>query len=294
MAMTESDGGDDISAAERSPDARPSTEIARRPVTPLPVPEPPERTRPSARQTVRAGVGVARVAISAASKVTAWGVGTAADVGKTVVRGSIAGAPAAEVLAEAESEFKGAVRRALGMPDAGAMGPEVPALREQGAALLRLSASTHAESQDIHPAFARMLADLTPDEARILRFLHTDGPQPAIDIRAGRPRALGSERRVSGLTLIGEHAGLRFPNRIQQYLPNLTRLGLIEFVSEPVGNPNRYQILEAQSAARNVLKRSGFGTKVTYRSIILTTFGADFIQTCLPIVVDEGRAAGTQ
>ncbi|MEV6277913.1 Abi-alpha family protein [Nocardia sp. NPDC051832] len=292
--MTESDAGDHLSAVERSTDAKPSAEIARRPVTPLPVPEQPARTRPSARQTVRAGVGVARVAITAASKVTAWGVGTAADVGKTVVRGSMAGAPAAEVLAEAETEFKGAVRRALGIPGAGAEAVEVPALREQGAALLRLSASPQAEQPGIHPAFARMLADLTPDEARILRFLHTEGPQPAIDIRAGRPRALGSERRVSGLNLIGEHAGLRFPNRIQQYLPNLARLGLIEFVSEPVGNPNRYQLLEAQPTARNLLKRSSFGTKVFYRSIILTDFGADFIQTCLPIVVDGDRASGAE
>ncbi|MEU8896377.1 Abi-alpha family protein [Nocardia sp. NPDC048505] len=289
MALTESDGGDHLSAAGRTPDATPSAEIARRPVTPLPVPESP-RGRPSARQTVRAGVGVARVALTAASKVTAWSVGTAADVGKTVVRGSMAGAPPAEVLAEAESEFKGAVRRALGVPGADA----VPALREQGAALLRLSASPHAEQQDIHPAFARMLADLTPDEARVLRFLHTDGPQPAIDIRAGRPRALGAERRVSGLNLIGEHAGLRFPNRTSQYLPNLARLGLIEFTAEPVGNPNRYQILEAQPEARNLLKRSGFGTKVFYRSIALTPFGADFIQTCLPIVVDGDRACGTE
>ncbi|MEV0245012.1 Abi-alpha family protein [Nocardia sp. NPDC050712] len=292
MALTESGAGDDISAAGRSTDATPSAEIARRPVTPLPVPEQPARTRPSARQTVRAGVGVARVAITAASKATAWSVGTAADVGKTVVRGSLAGSPPAEVLAEAESEFKGAVRRALGIPGATA-GSAVPALHEQGAALLRLSASPHAEQPDIHPAFARMLADLTPDEARILRFLHTDGPQPALDIRTGRPRALGSDRRVSGLNLIGEHAGLRFPNRTQQYLPNLARLGLIEFAPEPVGNPHRYQLLEAEPAARTILKRSGFGTKVYYRSIVLTAFGADFIRTCLPIVVDGDRAAGT-
>ncbi|MFC9893664.1 Abi-alpha family protein [Nocardia sp. NPDC127579] len=282
MAVTESDGGDDPSA--------PSGELARRPVTPLPVPESSARARPSARKTVRAGVDVARVALTAASKVTAWGVGTAAEVGKTVVRGSMAGAAPAEVLAEAESEFKGAVRRALGISGTAA-DTEVPALREQGAALLRLSASPQAEQPEIHPAFARMLADLTPDEARILRFLHTDGPQPAIDIRVGRPRALGTERRVR-LNLIGEHAGLRFPNRTQQYLPNLARLGLIEFSSEPVGNPNRYQILEAEPAARNVLKRSGFGTKVGYRSIALTDFGADFIRTCLPIVLDGDRASG--
>ncbi|MET7771573.1 Abi-alpha family protein [Nocardia sp. NPDC005366] len=299
MAMTDADGGEDTEAVEPSEPAQPtqfSSEIARRPIGAVELPDARRgRALPTPRQTVRAATGVAKVAVSAAGAVTAWSVDTALGVGSTVVRGSMAGTPTREVLAEAEAEFKGAVRKALGLPGAPAAGDaaEVPTLREQGAELLRLSASTHAEVQEIHPAFARMLADLTPDEARILRFLHLDGPQPSIDIRNGRPRGLGVERVVSGLNLIGDHAALRFPNRIQQYLPNLRRLGLIDFAREPVGNPNRYQILEAQSPVREVLKRSGFGTKVYYRSIVLTGFGADFVQTCLPVVVQDGRASGT-
>ncbi|MBH0776097.1 Abi-alpha family protein [Nocardia bovistercoris] len=299
MAVTDA-GGDDNDTAESSdpvtrPDTEgPSTELSRRPAEAV-VAAPNKRSRPSALDTVRAATGVAKVAVTAAGAVTAWSVDTAIGVGATVVRGSLAGTPTREVLAEAESEFRGALRRALGLPSPAAR-PEadgVPTLREQGAALLRLSSSPHAEAHEIHPAFARMLADLTPDEARILRFLHMDGAQPAIDIRTGRPRGIGAERVVSGINLIGEHAGLRFPNRISQYLPNLRRLGLIDNAGEPVGNPNRYQILEAQPPVREVLKRSGFGTKVYYRSITLTEFGADFVQTCLPVVVPDGRASGT-
>lgn len=272
--------------AEGAPEAEPGREIAVRGsarrggiVTP--------------RETVRAATGVARVAWTAASEVTSWTVDTALGVTATVVRGSMAGVPPREVLAEAESEVRDRLRRALGVGAERSADGEVPTLREQGAALLRLSASTHAEPAEIHPAFARILAELTPDEARVLRFLHLDGPQPAIDIRVGRPRALGADRSVSGITVLGEHAGLRFPNRIQQYLTNLRRLGLIEFDREPVGNPNRYQIIEAQSVVRELLKRSGFGTKVHYRSVVLTGFGADFVQTCLPVVVQQdGRTAG--
>ena len=247
--------------------------------------------------TVRAATGMARVAWTAVSGATSWGVATAANVTSTVVQRSIQGVPAREVLAEAETEVRDAVRRALGLPaDAEAPATQgVPStLREQGAALLRLSASTHAEDRN-HPAFAGMLAELTPDEARILRFLHLDGPQPSIDIRTGRPRGLGAERLGAMLTLIGDHAGLRFPNRVQQYLTNLRRLGLVEHTREPVGNPHRYQLLEAQAPVRELLKRSGFGTKVIYRSIVLTGFGSDFVRTCLPVVVpqDDGRASGT-
>ncbi|WP_227996823.1 Abi-alpha family protein [Nocardia australiensis] len=302
MVVTEPDG-DDQQASGPPESVRPqpstaSTEITRRSVTEIELTaETPTRTRKpgSARKTVRAATGIARVAVTAVSDVAAWSIDTALGVGATVVRGSAAGTPPREVLAAAEAEVREAIRRALRIPTV----PEppdpaaLPTLREQGAALLRLSASTHGEPQETHPAFARMLADLTPDEARVLRFLHLDGPQPSIDIRTGRPRGLGAERVMSGLNLIGEHAGLRFPNRIQQYLPNLRRLGLIEFVKEPVGNPNRYQLLEAQSPVREVLKRSGFGTKVHYRSIALTGFGADFVQTCLPVVIQDGRASGT-
>jgi hypothetical protein len=298
MVVTEPGGCDDTQSVEPSAGTEPSTEIARRPVAEIQlVDKSPTRARQfgSVRKTVRAATGVARVAVTAASEVAAWSFDTALGVGATVVRGSVAGAPPREVLAAAEAEVRDAVRRALRLPAT----PEppdpaaLPTLREQGAALLRLSASTEGEHEDTHPAFARMLSDLTPDEARILRFLHLDGPQPSIDIRTGRPRGLGAERIMSGLNLIGEHAGLRFPNRVQQYLPNLRRLGLIEFVKVPVGNPNRYQLLEAQSPVREVLKRSGFGTKVHYRSIALTEFGADFVQTCLPVVVQDGQVSGT-
>ncbi|MGX1770761.1 Abi-alpha family protein [Nocardia brasiliensis] len=293
MAVAKPGPGDDAGAVEHHPEVAPaSTELARRPDSEvLRRDESPSRVSyPVA--TVRAATGVARVTWSALTGMTAWSVGTAVGVGATVVQRSIQGVPPREVLAEAESEVRDRVRRALGLPEAPnePAGQPVPTLREQGAALLRLSASTHGEDEN-HPAFAGMLAELTPDEARILRFLHMDGPQPSIDIRTGRPR-LGGERLGSMLTLVGEQAGLRFPNRIQQYLTNLRRLGLVEHTREPVGNPNRYQLLEAQAPVRELLKRSGFGTKVSYRSVALTGFGADFVRTCIPVVVSDDRAAG--
>ncbi|MFE3444366.1 Abi-alpha family protein [Nocardia sp. NPDC059180] len=248
--------------------------------------------------TVRTATGVVRVAWSTVTGAAGWGVGTVLDVTGTVVRRSAAGVPPAEIRAEAEAEVRRALRRALGLSEtenAGRSGG-APTLREQGAALLRLSASTHA-GDDGHPAFANILVEITPDEARILRYLRMDGPQPSIEVHGGRLGRLGAERlglrQESGLTLLGEHAGLRFPNRIQHYLTNLRRLGLIELAKEPVGNPNRYQLLEAQSPVRDLLKRSGFGTKVSYRSITLTGFGEEFVQTCLPVVLHEGPAAET-
>ncbi|WP_069162313.1 Abi-alpha family protein [Nocardia altamirensis] len=294
MAVAKSDPGDDAGAAGHPPEAvAPSTELARRPDSEIVrADESPSRV-PVPIATVRAATGVARVAWSAFTGVTAWSLGTAVGVTSTVVARSIQGVSPREVLAEAESEVRDRMRQALGLPEVPnePAAHAVPTLREQGAALLRWSPSTNDEDEN-HPAFAGMLAELTPDEARVLRFLHLDGPQPSIDIRTGRPRALGAERLGSMLTLVGEQAGLRFPNRIQQYLTNLRRLGLIEHEREPVGNPQRYQLLEAQTTVRELLKRSGFGTKVIYRSVALTGFGTDFVRTCLPVAIQDDRAAG--
>ncbi|MFG1791948.1 Abi-alpha family protein [Nocardia sp. NPDC049149] len=294
MAVAKSDPGDDAGAAGHPPEAvAPSTELARRPDSEVArIDESPSRV-PVPIATVRAATGVARVAWSAFTGVTAWSLGTAVGVTSTVVARSIQGVSPREVLAEAESEVRDRMRQALGLPEVPnePAAHAVPTLREQGAALLRWSPSTNDEDEN-HPAFAGMLAELTPDEARVLRFLHLDGPQPSIDIRTGRPRALGAERLGSMLTLVGEQAGLRFPNRIQQYLTNLRRLGLIEHEREPVGNPQRYQLLEAQTTVRELLKRSGFGTKVIYRSVALTGFGTDFVRTCLPVAIQDDRAAG--
>ncbi|MFI5782733.1 Abi-alpha family protein [Nocardia sp. NPDC051570] len=244
-------------------------------------------TTPAVHSTgpVRTATGVVWVALSAVTEATAWGLGTALGVTSTVVRGSMAGRPTREVLSEAGEQVRDSVRRALGIPP-GSEAPNatanIPGLRDRGAELLRRSADVHAGDDD-HPAFARILAELAPDEARILRHLYLDGPQPALDVRTGRALNPGAPRTAMGLNMIGEDAALRFPDRADSYLTNLRRLGLAEWTREPLDNPTRYQLLESQPEVRKLLKRSGFGTKVFYRGIALTGFGADFVRTCLPV-----------
>jgi abortive infection alpha-like protein len=57
------------------------------------------------------------------------------------------------------------------------------ALRARGEELLRLSADVNYE-EDSHPAYARILDVMAPDEARILRLLMERGAQPAVDVRS--------------------------------------------------------------------------------------------------------------
>jgi hypothetical protein len=165
------------------------------------------------------------------------------------------------------------------------------ALRARGEELLRRSADVNYE-EDSHPAYARILDVMAPDEARILRLL-TRGAQPAVDVRSGGPLGVGvvaTELVAPGLNMIGAEAGCRHLDRVPAYLNNLYRLGLIWFSREQVGDHLRYQVLEAQPEVVAALDEAGRGSRTIRRSIHLTPFGADFCDLCIPATTGEFEA----
>ena len=162
-------------------------------------------------------------------------------------------------------------------------------LREQGEELLRLSRDVNYE-EEAHPAYERILSELAPDEARILRLLLLDGPQPSVDVRTGGPVGLVKSRLIApGLSMIGPRGGCRYVDRVPSYLNNLFRLGLIWFSRETLSNPLKYQVLEAQPDVLEAI-HSVAHAKVVRRSIHLTPFGEDF---CRMALVADTAALGT-
>jgi Abortive infection alpha len=154
-------------------------------------------------------------------------------------------------------------------------------LRDRGAELLARSADVDYE-QEAHPAYARILDELVPDEARVLRFLKLKGAQPAVDVRAGKVPLIASELVAPGLSMIGAGAGCRYVDRVPAYLNNLYRLGLIWFSREPLEDPLSYQVLEAQPDVLEAMRAAGRGARTVRRQILLTPFGEDFCRLCLP------------
>ena len=151
----------------------------------------------------------------------------------------------------------------------------------QGAELLLESADVTADD-GLHPAYARILSELAPDEARILRLLIVSGPQPSVDVRASHLIGVGSQLVAPGLNMIGPEAGVRYHDRVPAYLNNLERLGLIESSTEGVEDPIRYQVLEAQPEVLGAIK-SATRARSVHRSLRLTPFGSDFCAVCLPV-----------
>jgi hypothetical protein len=245
-----------------------------------------DATRPET-DLVRALPGLARVAATASWKALSWTVGSSVNVGTEIVKRTLHGDPPAQILQDVSADLRSFAWRALGLGEEKAGPDRLPAdstpedLRSRGETLLRRSADVTV-TEEGHPAYARILSELTPDEARILRFLYRGGPQPAIDVRTNRPLGIGSELVAGGLNMIAEHAGCRNVDRIHPYLTNLYRLGLVEFSKETVDNPNRYQLIEAQPKVAEVLKQAGRAPRIVHRSIHLNAFGQDFCRTCLP------------
>jgi hypothetical protein len=212
--------------------------------------------------------GLARIAVSAWLRTLEWSLEGAARAGSRLAGAAFGGEPGAPGERPEEP--------AAEEPAAREPGTE---LRERGAELLRRSADVDYR-EEAHPAYVRILDELAPDEARILRLLATKGSQPAVDVRSGLPFA--SELVAPGLTMIGADAGCRDLDRVHAYLNNLNRLGLIWFSRESLRDPLRYQVLEAQPEVIAPLREGGRLARTVRRSIALTPFGADFCEVCLP------------
>jgi hypothetical protein len=256
-----------------------------------------------ASAVLRAAPQLARFAVAAWWRTTEWSIGASVSTGTRVFQAVVSGQSPGAVLTSLGSELRSNARKLLGIVDSplsaipggsmldrvippdpaplAVMVPAQPSLRELGAALLRQS-SDLSHDDDLHPAYARILADLAPDEARILRLLATEGAQPSVDVRTSRPLNIASELVAPGLSMMGAQAGCRHLDRVPAYLNNLFRLGLIWFSREPVRDRLRYQVLEAQPDVAAALKEAGRGRTIR-RSIMLTPFGEDFCSVCLPL-----------
>jgi len=247
-----------------------------------------------------AAPGLVRIAAGAWWRTAEWTVGASVRAGGRVLGAAASGESATDLLTSAGADVRDYARRLLGLADGDEPSDSDAAeeasrrteravaaesLRDRGAELLRQSADVRYE-EDAHPAYDRILGELAPDEGRILRFLSLEGPQPAVDVRAGRVPVVSSQLVAPGLSMIAAGAGCRYVDRVPAYLNNLYRLGLIWFSRESLEDPLRYQVLEAQPDVIEAMRKQG-RSKTVRRSIHLTPFGEDFCTVCLPLNTAE-------
>ncbi|MEV6322497.1 Abi-alpha family protein [Nocardia sp. NPDC051787] len=251
--------------------------------------------------------GVFRAAGLAAGSVvrgSQWAVGTTFEVTKEITQAALDGESSAEIAERTGNALRSIARSALGVTEGSvreivsyvptsngaqqalAVGSHLRSatteeLRRRGDSLLARSADVYF-TEDVHPAYDRILDELAPDEARILRFMALNGPQPSVDVRTNRPLGIGSELVQGDLTSVPDQAGVRYPDRARMYLINLNRLGLTLTSDDPVVL-SRYMVLEVQPVVEAALKKAGRAPKIVRKSLRLTEFGEDFCRTCFTI-----------
>ncbi len=281
---------------------------------------------PTAGSVSKALPGLVRIGFGAGVRTAGWTANAYLRAGNRVVKAAVSGESAAELLHDVEKNVRGYAREVLGitaiderLPEslrerraAAAQTPEAQdpkvvaaaaaerdlrSLQDKGADLLYKSTDVHYE-EAAHPAYERIIDEIAPDEARVLRYLTIEGPQPSVDVRQGKTPLInspiiGTNMVAPGLSMLGQNAGVRYVERVPAYLNNLFRLGLIWFSREPLEDPLRYQVLEAQPDVLEALHGPG-KTKTVRRSILLTPFGEDFCRICLPGVAAAApaRASG--
>lgn len=254
--------------------------------------------------------GLARIAAGTAARSAAWTLGSGLRSGRLLARALTNPAAAGELMQEVANDLAEATRTVSEVARAVSSGVPLPkallegslslsstvlaeperaistrekSLRERGEELLQRSRDVWND-EEAHPAYARILDQLAPDEARVLMLLLRGGPQPSVDVRTGGPMgAMSSSLIASGLNMIGPRAGLRHVENVPAYLNNLYRLGLVWFSREQLDDAMEYQVVEAQPDVLEAMHSVRF-PKMVRRSIHLTPFGQDFCRTCL---VDE-------
>jgi hypothetical protein len=259
-------------------------------------------------ELVEKAPGLARIAAGMWWRAAKWGVVASVRTSAQLARAAADPVLAAQVVNELGADLRAYARDLLGIteldhrvtqlmgPDHGHSSdgssngavPESVGLRARGAQLLRAAAEVNPEEQ-AHPAYARILTELAPDEGRILRLMATEGAQPVVDVRAVGLIGVGAELVAGGLNMIGAQSGVQHRERMAAYLNNLDRLGLIASSREPIDDSIAYQVLEAQPEVLDAIKRTS-RAKTVQRSLRLTPFGEDFCGVCLPLGTDELEA----
>lgn len=167
-------------------------------------------------------------------------------------------------------------------------------LRERFAALL----DPTSEQVELLPALVSIVAQLSPDQARMLRHLHLEGPAPAVDVVAVPRFGLNAHTGTlvaQSLNVLTDRSGGDDPERGPAHLHNLIRLGLVAIEDRELPDHGDYQLIEAgpvyTEVVRNVTEDRGQRARTVRQTVRLTPLGQELCRLALtPALVEPGPA----
>lgn len=179
-------------------------------------------------------------------------------------------------------------------PDLTIAGPAVEAIRFSGhkPELRKLYAKLLATSMDksisylSHPSFVEIIKQITPDEAKLIKYFSITSILPIVSIQAEHINDYSSVILVRHYSHFGLKAGCEYQDLITNYLDNLSRLELIKIKTDTsYKNEKYYDEFNTDVFLMDYLKRPQIDPDYTYKllkgNVALTDFGVQFIKACL-------------
>ena len=160
-----------------------------------------------------------------------------------------------------------------------------PTLRELDANLLATSIDAKT-AHEAHPAFVEIIRQLTPDEARILKYVFERMYLPIITLRVRLPGRKAGFDYYADFSDVAENTECQFPALTPQYLGNICRLGLAEFPrNNYIEDKAMYQALEQYETVadikKEIRKKFNLGTVVVKEFVRITELGRQFCKSCV-------------
>lgn len=157
-------------------------------------------------------------------------------------------------------------------------------LREMFSRLLATSMNSETASL-AHPSFVEILKQISSDEAKILKSMHSDGFQPIINLHA----LVGEKRHyintIKNFTLIPYLADCEFTELGPTYIENIIRLGLIHIDhGTHITDPNSYNELSTHPLILdNIARIESAGMEHSIKKFVFyrTSFGEVFYNACI-------------
>jgi hypothetical protein len=116
--------------------------------------------------------------------------------------------------------------------------------------------STSASRNEL---FHMIVDQLVPDEARIIGALSDGSASPLLNVYARTRAGLVGEVVLENMSLIAKTANLALPQLTPMYVSHLLSLGLVESGPEDSSMKDEYEILAADIAVLQAIKKAGRG-----------------------------------
>lgn len=153
-------------------------------------------------------------------------------------------------------------------------------------ALLLVEADHLNFEQACERQYAAVVAQLSPDQAKMLAVLGKGGVIPLMHVGAGLPAGPIRQVVLENATSLGREAGVTLREQVPRLVGHLRALGLLRVGPEDASLKTAYELLSADTAVREavvyVKDRLGLWPRMQRHTVGLSGFGAEFWQAVGP------------